>query len=109
VKYTYPPVNALGSAVADRVDVVSRNEMALNGTWKSCTDLAGTADVKLFDNHVVGCHVSGGSECTTGSTQSQAGFLDSNRTIYAVGNGVTFAGKALSSTATCADVLTALP
>ncbi|HZU82267.1 MAG TPA: hypothetical protein VE987_05090, partial [Polyangiaceae bacterium] len=108
VKYTYPPVDGLATAKADQVDIVSRTQIALSGAWTSCTEQAGTASVTLFDNHVVGCHVAGGSTCTTGSTGSQAGFLDSNRTIYTVGS-ATFVAKIVANTATCSDVLTALP
>ncbi len=108
VKYTYPPVDGLATAKADQVDIVSRNEIALNGTWSSCSEQSGTASVSLFDNHVVGCHLSGGSTCTTGSTGSQAGFLDSNRTVYTVGM-ATFTAKTVTGTATCADVLQTVP
>jgi hypothetical protein len=61
-----------------------------------------------FDNHVVGCHLNGASTCTTGAANTQADFLDQNRTIYAPGS-ATFVAKTLPSGGTCADALTALP
>jgi hypothetical protein len=64
--------------------------------------------VTLFDNHVVGCHINGGSACTTGAANTQADFIDQNRTIYKPGT-ATFAAQALASGGTCADALSALP
>jgi hypothetical protein len=107
--YVLPPVDGLATARADQVYIVSRNQFALAATWTSCTDQTGMATARFFDNHVVGCHVSGGSACTSGSTNSQAGFLDSNRTVYAPQSGATFVAKILPSAAVCADALTALP
>jgi hypothetical protein len=109
--YVYPPtaIGLGGSAPsADKAYIATRTRMSLSGRWTSCTDLAGTATVSNFDNHVVGCHIHGGSQCTTGSANTQADFIDQNRTIYAPGS-ATFVAKALSASATCADVLSALP
>ena len=103
--YVDPPTSILGSSsAADQVYLATRTEMQFNGTWSSCTDLSGSVTVAHFDNHVVGCHVKGGATCTT----AQSNFIDSSRTVYAPGMS-TFVAKALPSTATCADVLTALP
>jgi hypothetical protein len=109
--YVFPPtaVGLGGSApVADQVYIVSRNKIGQSGKWTSCQDLSGTATVALFDNHVVGCRIHGGSTCTTNAANTQADFLDQNRTIYVPG-AASFVAKTLASTATCADVLTALP
>jgi hypothetical protein len=109
--YVFPPtaVGLGGSAPsADQVYVVSRNLLSLSGTWTSCTDQSGTADVMKFDNHVVGCHIHGGATCSTGGANTQADFLDQNRTIYKPGN-ATFVAKTLPDAATCADALAALP
>jgi hypothetical protein len=110
-KYVFPPtaIGLGGSAPsADQVYLATRTEMALSGNWTSCTDLSGTAMVPHFDNHVVGCHLHGGTTCTTNAAKTQADFIDQNRTVYGPGM-ATFVAKALPSTATCADVLTALP
>lgn len=109
--YVDPPtaVGLGGSAPsADQIYVATRTEVSLSGKWDSCTSQSGTATLMHFDNHVVGCHIKGGSTCTTGAANTQADFLDQNRTIYAPGS-ATFVAKTLSSTATCSDVLTALP
>jgi hypothetical protein len=109
--YVYPPtaIGLGGSAPgADQVYIATRTQVALSGKWTSCSDLSGTATVSIFDNHVVGCHIHGGSTCTTGSANTQADFLDQNRTIYKAGS-ATFVAKALSANATCADALSALP
>jgi hypothetical protein len=107
--YVLPPTDGLAQHTADKVYIVSRNQFGLNGAWtgSGCTDQSGTATAMLFDNHVVGCHVSGGSDCTTGSG-SQADFLDTNRTVYTAQTG-SFAAKILASTAQCADAISALP
>jgi hypothetical protein len=109
--YVLPPtaVGLIGSApAADEVYIASRTTIALSGQWTSCTDQSGTATVSQFDNHVVGCHIKGGSTCTTNAANTQADFLDQNRTVYTPG-AATFVGKTLPDTATCADVIAALP
>ncbi len=108
--YVYPPVQVgLGglAPAADKVYIVSRNRIGLSGKWTSCNELSGTATVALFDNHVVGCHVRGGSECTTDAVNTQADFLDQNRTVYTPGT-ASFTAKKLPNDATCSDVLAAL-
>jgi hypothetical protein len=92
--------------------------------------VSGTATISLFDNHVVGCHTnhmdtsgsclsfSGGpGPCCSG----QVAFVDENRPIYGTSMTSatpattaapltgTFEGLTLSSTATCADVISQLP
>lgn len=105
-----PTAVGLGGSApsADQIYVATRSEIALSGKWDSCTSQSGTATITHFDNHVVGCHVKGGSACTTGAANTQADFIDQNRTIYAPGS-ATFVAKTLASGATCADVLSALP
>jgi hypothetical protein len=109
--YVLPPtgLGAFGSApTADKLYIVSRNELSLGGTRTSCSDASGMANVTYFDNHVVGCHILNGSECSTGMANTQADFVDQSRTVYAV-SGATFVTKQIAATATCADVLSALP
>jgi hypothetical protein len=57
-----------------------------------------------FDNHVMGCHVMGGQECTA----AEATFVDNNRTIFQVSS-ATNQIKIVPDNATCADVRAALP
>jgi hypothetical protein len=109
--YVLPPTSlgAFGSAPsADKLYIVSRNAFSLSGTMTSCDTESGTAQVPLFENHVVGCHVSNGSDCTNGGAGSQADFVDQSRTVYQVGM-ATYEGKRLADNATCADVRSALP
>jgi len=109
--YVYPPtaIGLGGSAPgADKAYIATRTQVSLSGSWTSCSAFSGTADVTHFDNHVVGCHIHNGSTCTTGSANTQADFLDQNRTVYAPGS-ATFVAATLPSTGTCADALTALP
>jgi hypothetical protein len=105
-----PTAVGLGGSApsADQIYVTTRSEISLSGKWDSCSAQSGTATVTHFDNHVVGCHIKGGSTCTTGAANTQADFLDQNRTIYMPGS-ATFVAKTLAAGAKCADVLSALP
>jgi hypothetical protein len=121
--YALPPTSALFAQVADEVYIVSRNEIAITGKDMNCATGTGTgtANITLFDNHVVGCHVTSLHGTAGPCTSDQAGFLDSNRTIYGydqtMGDAISKAhpvmGTAsivrLVSTATCADARAALP
>jgi hypothetical protein len=100
------PPTSLNTAAnrADRVDIATRNVFMITATRSACDAAAGPVTVAHFDSHVVGCHVSGGSDCTP----NQASFVDQNRTIYQAGTS-TIAIKAVAATATCADVRAALP
>jgi hypothetical protein len=109
--YVLPPtaIGLGGSApAADQVYLATRTRVSLNGQWTTCTDLAGNATVMSFDNHVVGCRIKGGTACTTGAANTQADFLDQNRTVYVPG-AATFVAKTLAANGTCADALAALP
>jgi hypothetical protein len=105
--YVLPPtaLGIVGSApAADRVYLVSRQAVTLSGTRTACDAHSGTANVENFDNHVVGCHISGGDECN----ESQADFVDQNRMRYVVSS-ATYEAKLIAEDATCADVRAALP
>jgi hypothetical protein len=124
--YSLPPTTIMAFAIpplADQVYIASRNEIGLTGMrMSSCTDGTGTATIARFDNHVVGCHIKGGSVCTS----DQVSFLDDNRTIYgpqpvpaSCGNTCiatdstpitgTVKVKQVAANATCADVRALLP
>jgi len=102
--YTYPPTATLGGAKADLIYIATRTVVALHGHLTTCDDISGTANVTMFDNHVVGCHVFNGGECDA----TQADFVDTSRTIYTP-TGATFTAKKLADGATCAAVRAALP
>ncbi len=85
--YSLPPTSITAFQVpplADKVYIVSRNQLALSGMrMSSCTGGSGTASITLFDNHVVGCHSTAGAGQPAGPcTSAQVSFLDQNRTIY---------------------------
>jgi hypothetical protein len=69
---------------ADKLYVVLRTELSLYGLATGCKDISGTARVALFNDHVIGCHVQGGDDCT----QAQWDFVDQVSPVY-VGAGVT--------------------
>ena len=89
---------------ADRVDLATRNVFMVTATRNACDHATGPITVVHFDSHVVGCHVSGGSDCITG----QANFVDQNRTIYQAAPRPS-SSKLMPATATCAEVRAALP
>jgi hypothetical protein len=115
--FSLPPTTVTLFSVpplADKVYIVSRNQIALSGMrMSSCTEGSGTSTISLFDNHVVGCHVaSPAAACTS----AQVSFLDQNRTIYGPNaNNVasssspimgTVTIRQMSPTATCDEVRT---
>jgi hypothetical protein len=105
--YVLPPtaVGLAGSAPsADKVYLVSRQAMTLKGKRTACDAHSGTANVTAFDNHVVGCHIEGGAECSA----NQADFVDQNRMRYVVSSAV-YEAKVVAEDASCADVRAALP
>ena len=105
--YVLPPtgLGLLGSAPqADRVYLVSRSIIALSGMFTSCTEIAGSTQVMFFDNHVVGCRLMSGQDCSAGQTD----FLDQGRTAYQISAG-TFTIAIAPEDTTCADVRTMLP
>jgi hypothetical protein len=106
--YVLPPTSAigavLGGARADKVFLVSRNVASAMLTRTSCDEASGMANVTHFDNHVIGCHVSGGGDCDA----SQIKFIDDNRTVYTVSS-ATIKTKIVPDSATCTDVRAALP
>ncbi len=103
--HVLPPTSLNAAANrADRVDIATRNVFMVTATRDACDHAKGPITVTHFDSHVVGCHVSGGSDCTT----AQANFVDQNRTIYQAGTS-TIEIKVVPATATCADVRAALP
>jgi hypothetical protein len=105
--YVLPPTGlGLGGSApsADKVYLVSRQAMTLKGKRTACDAHSGTAMVASFDNHVVGCHISGGAECSA----DQADFVDSNRMQYKA-KSATYEAKVVDDDATCADVRAALP
>jgi len=100
-----PAVNLTQSQRADELSLASRNIMTLTSNTIGCPERSeGVADVTAFDSHIIGCHVSGGGECTEG----QRDFVDSNRTIYEVQGG-SFTSQRIADDASCDEVRAALP
>ncbi len=98
---------SMTSPQVDHLHSIFRTALSLYGTAMTCTETTGTATVTQLNNHVVGCDLAdGGRPCM--DTEYQ--FLDSNTTQYAPSTG-TFTSKQITggASATCADVLTALP
>ncbi len=107
--YRLPPLDLIGALLPDgaRGDTLylgTRIVMEIEGTRDTCTSAKGAAIVHKFDNHIIGCHVKDGGECTP----DQANFVDSNRTVFAVSD-ASYEMKQIAAGATCADVRAALP
>lgn len=102
--YSLPPTSLLQTSHADRLYIASRNTVALSGTRDTCTSMKGTATVTHFDNHVIGCRVKGGGDCS----QAQYKFIDDNRTVYKVAS-ATYETKVIAEGANCDAVRAALP
>ena len=107
-----------GAPAADKVYIVSRNRFSLAGVRTDCQKGSGKASITLFDNHVVGCHIAGGSACTSAQVQ----FLDQSRPVYADSMNNAFSSSSppnngtvdvyqfpQGTTPTCAMVRTMLP
>ena len=102
--YTLPPTSILQLSRADQVYIVTRQVTSATLTRTACDQALGSATLMQFNNHVVGCHVSGGDGCMP----SEVNFIDQNRTIYEI-TSATAQTKIVAETATCADVRAALP
>ena len=101
--FVQPPTGNLINRV-DRLYLALRNTMLIMSTRSGCDTASGTATFSHFDNHVVGCHVSGGQNC--GATD--VALVDLNRTAYQV-TSATIQSKIVADAATCTDVRAALP
>ena len=104
-----PPLDLIGAllpngARGDTLYLGTRIVMEIQGVRDSCTSASGAAVVQKFDNHVIGCHVLDGGECTA----DQAAFVDSNRTVFQVSE-ASYSMKQVTSGASCAEVRAALP
>ncbi len=100
--YTLPPVSVVSALIgpyADQLYISTRVVMQLQGQRTGCTSASGTANVTKFDNHIMGCRLDTGAECS----QAEAQFVDDNRTVYNLGDG-TYDQVVLDASATCADV-----
>jgi hypothetical protein len=102
--YTLPPTSIAQTSRADEVYIVTRQVSSVTLTRTRCDGASGSATIAHFNNHVVGCHVMGGADCTS----NEINFVDTNRTIYEV-TSATAQTKEVAETATCADVRAALP
>ena len=102
--YTLPPTSIVQTSRADELYIVVRQVTSAMLTRTACDETKGGATIMHLDNHVVGCHVSGGNDCMA----TEINFIDQNRTIYAI-TGATAETKVVPETATCADVRAALP
>lgn len=102
--FTLPPTSILQTSRADQLYIVIRQVTSATLTRTACDQASGSATFAFLNNHVVGCHVMGGSDCMP----ADINFIDQNRAIYEI-TGATAQTKVVADTATCADVRAALP
>ena len=101
---SYPALDVLYSARADRGYVADRLIYGASGTLTSCSAASGSASVVTFDTRIFGCHVAGGDTCSP----PQRDLLDRNSPVYTPGD-ASFVLRKLPDGAGCADVRAALP
>ena len=99
-----PPTSILQMARADQLYIVIRQVTSATLTRTACDRASGPATFAFLNNHVVGCHIMGASDCMP----NDVNFIDTNRTIYDI-TSATAETKVMPDTATCADVRAALP
>ena len=99
-----PPTSILQMARADQLYIVIRQVTSATLTRTACDRASGPATFAFLNNHVVGCHIMGASDCMP----NDVNFIDTNRTIYDI-TSATAETKVVADTATCADVRAALP
>jgi hypothetical protein len=102
-----PPtgLGVLGSAPSvDVVYLVSRQGVAMDGMRTACDAHSGSVAVDHFDNHVVGCHIKGGSDCN----EEEVDFVDQSRMIYEV-TSASYEAKQVADGASCGEVRAAVP
>ena len=102
--YTQPPTSIAQTSRVDKLFVVIRNATSPMLTRTACDEASGPAMSVHIDNHVVGCHISGGSDCMP----NDVSFVDNNRATYTITD-ATAKSKIVADSATCADVRAALP
>ena len=102
--YGLPRLDIIDDAVrADQIYLAFRTILALDGVIDSCGSASGAATFTM-EQHAVGCRVKDGDDCTT----SQVDLLDSNMPQFQVSS-ASFLLKKVAASATCADILAALP
>jgi hypothetical protein len=95
--FLVPTSISASSSQADQVYLVSRNRFSLSGMRKTdCSKGSGTASITLFDNHVVGCRIKGGTACN----DAQVGFVDTNRPVYVDASGNAFSSSSPANNGT---------
>jgi hypothetical protein len=97
--FVAPPTSILQLTRVDKVYIVTRNSTSVTITRTACDQVSTVSTYAHFDNHVVGCHVMGGGECTA----TEANFVDTNRTIYEVTT-ATVQSKVVPDSVSCADI-----
>jgi hypothetical protein len=102
----YPRTSILGGNRADDVYLAARVAFSLSGTLTTCTQSSGSATVTHVDTRLFGCNRSGSNQDCSGS---EGTFIDSNQPNYYQDGTATYTLVKIADTATCADVLTALP
>lgn len=103
--FAMPPLDIFPDGdKAEALYLATRSVFELEGTRDSCTSASGNVIVHAFDNHVVGCRVAGGGECTA----MQVDFVDSNRTVYEI-ESASYEMVQVADDATCEDVRAELP
>lgn len=101
-----PPADVGLTERADEVYVASRTALRYRTRQALCEPrVEGTVEPLGFDYTIVGCHLQSGAGCKP----NQVNLLDNNDPAFVLGMQGRWVSVAVAETATCADVLAALP
>lgn len=104
--YGLPPADVGQTEHADEIYLASRTGLRYRTRQALCeAHVEGTVEPLGFDYTIVGCHLLSGADCKA----NQVNLLDNNDPAFTLGAQGHWVSVPLAPTATCADVLAALP
>ncbi|HEY6879112.1 MAG TPA: hypothetical protein VI299_13895, partial [Polyangiales bacterium] len=81
--YSLPRVSAFSAQRAVNASLAVRAVLQAHGTFASCSEATGAAEISGYDSRILGCSIEGGGSCNT----TQRDLLDENLPEYRVGAG----------------------
>jgi hypothetical protein len=105
-KFGMFPIDITFTVFADEVHTASRTMLGRSATRAGCSErIEGSVEPLGFDIAIVGCHVLNRGECTA----SEVRLLANNSPTYALGGEGKWTSLPIAETATCTEVVAALP
>jgi hypothetical protein len=101
-----PPLDIGFTKFADEVSTAARTVVRRSATQAGCGErMEGSVEPLVFDFTLVGCHVSERDDCT----ERELNLIANNLPAFVLGTQGTWTSVPIAETASCADVLAALP